>query len=77
MYTVIDIIKMTVFLFFYKTYEALLISTQYHNNPKYWDRQAFANSLDPDMMLKNEASDQDQDLHCLPNIQQYFRHMKR
>ena len=24
----------------------------YHNNPKYWDRQAFANSVDPDQTLQ-------------------------
>ena len=36
----------------------------YHNNPKYWDRQAWANSVDPDQMLQNAASDQG--LHCLP-----------
>ena len=27
--------------------------TAYSNNPKYWDRQAFANSVDPDQMLQN------------------------
>ena len=26
----------------------------YHNNPKYWDRQAFANSVDPDQMPQKE-----------------------
>ena len=25
---------------------------------RYWDRKAFANSVDPDQMLQNEASDQ-------------------
>ena len=39
----------------------------YHNNPKYWDRQAWANSVNPDQMLQNRASDQD--LYCLPLIQ--------
>ena len=34
----------------------------YHNNPKYWDRQAEANSVDPNM-LQNMAFDQG--LHCL------------
>ena len=43
----------------------------YHNNPKYWDRQAFANSVDPDHVAS------DKNLHCLPHIQQYFRHIKR
>ena len=28
-----------------------LTSPEYRNNPKYWDRQAFANSVDPDQML--------------------------
>ena len=28
-----------------------------HNNPKYWDRKAFANSVDPDQMPQNEESD--------------------
>ena len=45
----------------------------YRNNPKYWDRWAFANSIDPDW---NSAAS-DQDLHCLTYIQQYFRHIKR
>ena len=35
----------------------------YHNYPKYWDRQAIANSVDPDHTLQNTASDQA--LHCL------------
>ena len=30
----------------------LLVYTIYINNPKYWDRQAWANSLDPDQMLQ-------------------------
>ena len=34
--------------------------------PKYLDRQAWANSVDPDQMLQNAASDQG--LHCLPLI---------
>ena len=29
----------------------------YLNNSKYWARQAFANSVDPDQMLQNVASD--------------------
>ena len=36
----------------------------YHNNPKYWDRQAWVNSVDPDQMPQNAASDQG--LHRLP-----------
>ena len=44
-------------------------------NPEYWDRQAFANSLDPDTTLQIMASDQG--LHCLPYIQQYLRHISR
>ena len=32
---------------------------KYHNNPRYWDRQAQANSVDPDQMAS------DQGLHCL------------
>ena len=39
----------------------------YRNNPKYWDRQAFANSVDPDQMPQNAASDQG--LVCLSYIQ--------
>ena len=35
----------------------------------------FANSVDPDQMLWNTASDQG--LHCLPYIQQYFRQINR
>ena len=36
--------------------------------PKYFDRQAEANSVDPDQMPQNVASDLG--LHCLPFIQQ-------
>ena len=43
---------------------------QYHNNPKYWERQALAISVDPDKTSQNAASDEG--LHCLPLIQQYF-----
>ena len=42
----------------------------YHINPKYWDRQAWADSVDPDQMLKNKASSQD--LYCLQFIQQFL-----
>ena len=38
----------------------------YRNNPKYWDRKAFVNSVDPDQTPQNAASDQG--LHCLPYI---------
>ena len=41
-----------------------------HNNPKFWDRQAGANSVDSDQMLLNAVSDQSP--HCLPLIQQFF-----
>ena len=42
-----------------------LIST---DNPKYWDRQTRANSIDPDQMLQDAASDHG--LYCLTLIQQ-------
>ena len=38
--------------------------------PNYSDRQAWANSVDPDQMLQNAASDQG--LHCKPVIQQFL-----
>ena len=47
----------------------------YHNIPKYLDRYAYTNSVDPDQMPQNAASDQG--LPCLPYIQLYFRHIKR
>ena len=37
---------------------------------KYSDRQAWANSVDPDQTPQNAASDQG--LHCLKIIQQFF-----
>ena len=37
---------------------------------QYWNRQAWANSIDPDQMLQNMLSDQG--LHCLPLIQQFL-----
>ena len=58
----------------------------YHNNLKYWDRQAFTNSEDPDHMPQANSEDPDHTpqntacdlgLHCLPYIQQYLRHIKR
>ena len=36
----------------------------------YSDRQVWANSIDPDQMLQNAASDQG--LHCLSLIQQFL-----
>ena len=29
------------------------------NKPKYWDREVWANSVDPDQMQQNKAFDQD------------------
>ena len=37
---------------------------------KYWDRQAWANSEDPDQNPQNAASDHG--LHCLPLFQQFL-----
>ena len=54
----LDIKLLTIYLFMYK----------YRNNLKYWDRQAWANCVDPDQMPQNAVSDQG--LHCLPLIQQ-------
>ena len=54
----LDIKLLTIYLFMYK----------YCNNLKYWDRQAWANCVDPDQMPQNAVSDQG--LHCLPLIQQ-------
>ena len=51
------------------------MKTVYRNNPKYWDRQVLANSVDPDQMPQNAASDQG--LHNLPLIQQYFKYINR
>ena len=58
-----------------KFFKLLLENKMYRNNPKCWDRQAWANSVDPDQMLQNAASDLG--LHCLPLIQHYFRHISR
>ena len=38
--------------------------------PKFWERQAWANSKDPDKMPHSAASDQD--LHCSPLIKQFL-----
>ena len=40
-----------------------------HIYPKYWDRQARENSVDPDQTPHNAASDLG--LHCLPLIQHF------
>ena len=39
------------------------------SEPKYWGRQAWTNSVDPDQTPRNAASDQG--LHCLSLIQQF------
>ena len=39
-------------------------------NPKYFDRQASASSIDLDQMLQSAASDPG--LHCLPCIKQFL-----
>ena len=36
--------------------------TKYHIYPKPWDKQAWANTADPDQMLLNMVADQG--LHC-------------
>ena len=41
-----------------------LIYQYYHNNPKFSDRQVWANSVDLDQTVRQEQSDQG--LHCLP-----------
>ena len=41
----------------------------------YWDIQAKKNSVELDKMSQNVASDQD--LHCVPFIQVYYRHINR
>ena len=48
----------------------LSINIIYSIYTKYLDRQAGTNSVDPDQMLQNAASDQG--LHCLPLIQQFL-----
>ena len=47
----------------------LMYMTDYHIFPKYWDRLACANSVYPDQMPQNAASDHS--LQCLPLIQQF------
>ena len=68
----------TLFAFCIVIRKILLVSVLgyvfYHNNPEYWNRHAFANSVDPDQMLQNGASDQG--LHFLLYMQQYYRHQE-
>ena len=45
-------------------YDKLEVTFMYRNKPKYWDRHAYANSVDPDEMPQNAASRQG--LHYLP-----------
>ena len=52
-----------------------VLEEKYHNNSKYWDRQASANSVDPGQTLQNMASDQD--LHYFPFVQHYFKYINR
>ena len=59
----------------FHSYTFVLFLCYYYNNPKYWDRHAWTNSVDPDQMLQNAASDQG--LHCLLLIQQYCAHINR
>ena len=47
----------------------------YRNSPNYWDRQALANSVDPDQTSQNAASDQG--LHCLPLVHQNLKQINR
>ena len=44
----------------------------YHDKPKYWDRLAWANSVDPDQKSQNVGYDQGPRPHCLQLIQQIF-----
>ena len=44
----------------------------YRTYSSYSDRQTLANSIDPDQTPQNAASDQG--LHCLPVIQQFYKH---
>ena len=49
--------------------------TVYHNNPKYCDSQAWANSLDPNQILLNAATDQGP--YFLLLIYKIFRHINK
>ena len=50
-----------------------LSDTGYHIFTLSIQTQAWANSVDPDQMMQNAASDQG--LHCLELILRFFRHM--
>ena len=47
-----------------------MLERQYHIYPKYSDRQAWANSTDPDQTLQNVASDQGE--HWLPLVKHFL-----
>ena len=49
-----------------------LLQVLYLPKVPYSDKQALANSVDPDQMPQNAESDQG--LHCFPVIQQVFAH---
>ena len=57
------------------TYQIQDKSSKYHDDPKYSDRQACVNSLDPDQMLHSVAYHQG--LHSLLLFQQFYRHINR
>ena len=42
----------------------------YYNNPKYWNRHAWTNNVDPEQKLQNAAFDQG--LHYVSLIQQFL-----
>ena len=47
--------------------QAIIKNSKYRNDPKFSDRQAWANSADPDQTAPRGLEEQsDQDLHCLP-----------
>ena len=48
-----------------------MVDVLFRNDPKYLDRQALANSVDPDQMSRMRC------LYCLLHIQQYFRNINR
>ena len=50
------------------------VCKNYPNNHKYFDRQAWANSVDPDQTPQNAASDQG--LRCLSLNQQFLETSK-
>ena len=59
----------------YLNRHVFIMHLNYRNNHKLGDRQAWANSVDPDQIPHDAASDQG--LHCWPLIQQCFRHISR